>query len=472
MSERTSIWWIRRDLRLGDNQALQAALEYGTRVIPLFVIDPLLWASSYVGPKRLAFLVDGLRRLDSGLRERGSRLILRRGDPLAVLSAVLAETGATAIFSEEDVSPFARKRDGRVRRTLPLTTTPGLTIQPVGLITKKNGDPYSVYTPFGKAWKQLPLPQAGDLVETPSRIETPVDVESLAISSIPYEPAADFPAGEWEALRRLEQFTAGEGAIHEYEQQRDLPAVEGTSQLSPYLRFGMVSARQTAVFALKAIDRSPAGKARQGAQTWFNELIWREFFINILYHFPRVRQGNFNKKYDGMKWINDPAQLKAWQEGRTGYPIVDAAMRQLAQSGWMHNRTRMITASFLVKDLLVDWRRGEAWFMQHLLDGDPAANNGGWQWSAGTGTDAAPYFRVFNPVTQSKKFDPKGIYIKLWLPELRDVPAKYIHEPWRMPPEIQMQAQCHIGNSYPAPIIDHALARKRALAVYKAAAGK
>jgi deoxyribodipyrimidine photo-lyase len=482
MSDRTAIWWIRRDLRLRDNQALQAALEHGAQVIPLFILDPRLWASDYVGPKRLTFLIDGLRHLDNALREKGSRLILRRGEPAAVLSAVIEETGATAIFSEEDISPFARKRDARVGKTLPLKLTSGLTVQPIGLIRKKNGQPYTVFTPFSKAWRGLAMPQGEDILEAPASIFTSVDIESLAIPSSPYEPVDDFPAGEGEALKRLKQFTAkGDTAIYEYETRRNVPAEGGTSKLSPYLRFGMVSARETAVAALKAIDRAPSAAEKKGADIWLNELIWREFFINILYHFPRVRQGNFNKKYDKIEWINDYDLLMAWQEGRTGYPIVDAAMRQLVQSGWMHNRTRMITASFLVKDLLIDWRLGEAWFMQHLLDGDPAANNGGWQWTAGTGTDAAPYFRIFNPVTQSKKFDPRGTYIKRWLPELSAVPVKYIHEPWLMPPEVQAQVRCTIdpphpnglqnsvGTSYPAPIVDHAQARKRTLAVYKSA---
>jgi deoxyribodipyrimidine photo-lyase len=484
MSGRTAIWWIRRDLRLRDNQALQAAMGYGAQVIPLFILDPRLWASSYVGPKRLTFLLEGLRYLDKALKQRGSRLILRRGEPADVLSAVLEETSATAIFSEEDISPFARRRDSQVGRMLPLKLTHGLTVQPIGLVRKQDGQPYTVFTPFSKAWKDLPLPQTDNLLEAPTSLSTTKGIESLPIPSNPYEPTDAFPAGEDEALKRLKQFTTkGDAPVYDYELQRNIPAREGTSELSPYLRFGMLSARETVVAALMAIDRAPSGGAKKGAEIWLSELIWREFFINILYHFPRVRQGNFNQKYDSIEWINDDDLLKAWQEGRTGYPIVDAAMRQLVQSGWMHNRTRMLTASFLVKDLLIDWRLGEAWFMQHLLDGDPAANNGGWQWTAGTGTDAAPYFRIFNPITQSKKFDPQGTYIKRWLPELSAVPTTYIHEPWLMPPEVQARVKCHIGTphgegassfagtSYPSPIVDHAQARKRTLAAFKSASG-
>ena len=229
--------------------------------------------------------------------------------------------------------------------------------------------------------------------------------------------------------------------------------------------------RQAVVFATQAIALAPDSPNRKSAETWLNELVWREFYLSILYHYPHVRQRNFRSQYDAICWENDPEAFEAWCRGRTGYPIVDAAMRQLLQSGWMHNRARMIVASFLVKDLLIDWRWGERWFMQHLVDGDPAANNGGWQWTAGTGTDAAPYFRIFNPILQSKKFDPHGIYIRRWLPQLAAVPDKFVHEPWRMTAEIQKQAKCRIGHDYPHPIVDHAAARKRTVAAYKRASG-
>jgi deoxyribodipyrimidine photo-lyase len=252
-----------------------------------------------------------------------------------------------------------------------------------------------------------------------------------------------------------------------YHLLRDLPAEDATSGLSPYLRLGMISARQAVVAAREALMHTGDKDNRKGIETWINELIWREFYMSILYHFPQVRRGSFRKKTRSVAWENDPAKLRAWQNGLTGYPFVDAGMRQLSQSGWMHNRVRMITASFLTKDLLINWQHGERWFMQHLVDGDPSANNGGWQWVAGTGTDAAPYFRIFNPVSQSKKFDPDGIYIRRWLPELKHVPAKYIHEPWLMPPAVQQEAGCFIGQHYPAPIVDHATARKRALRAYR-----
>ncbi len=465
----TAIWWVRRDLRLADNQALAAALGHAESVIPLFVLDPRLLASSYVGPQRKAFLFGGLRSLDQDLRLRGSRLVVRRGVPAEVLAKVAEEHGATAIFAEEDISPFARQRDAQVGAGLPLRMTGGLTVHPPDLIHKDDGDPYVVYTPFSKAWKALPRPRSSDLAPAPDMIDTPDDLASLSVpadltlsNQVPFEP------GEAEALRRLEAFAAGEGrAIYRYGQRRNRPDLDGTSGLSPYIRFGMLSLRQAVVAAYQAMEDAPDEQDRKGPETWLNELIWREFYLSILYHFPHVRQRSFRSQYDNIPWVNDPADFEAWCEGRTGYPIVDAAMRQLAQSGWMHNRTRMIVASFLVKDLLIDWRWGERWFMQHLIDGDPAPNNGGWQWTAGTGTDAAPYFRIFNPILQSKKFDPNGDYIRRWLPELANVPDKHIHEPWQMPAEAQKQANCRIDHDYPRPIVDHAAARERTLAAYK-----
>jgi deoxyribodipyrimidine photo-lyase len=462
----TVIWWLRRDLRLADNQALSAALAAARNVVPVFVLDPSLLSSLYSGPKRVAFLLAGLRALDDDLRQRGGRLIIRQGDPVRALSEVMAGSGASAIFAEEDVSPYARRRDARVGQALPLRLTGGLSVHPLGSVCKQDGRPYTVYTPYSKAWKALPRPRESNLLPAPASLVTPPGLMSLAVPDEPALPGAvPFEPGEAEAMRRLEQFS--DGAIHRYGQLRNRPDSVGTSGLSPYIRFGMLSLRQAVVAAGRAFEQAPDDAGRRGAETWLNELIWREFYLAILYHFPHVRQGSFRPQYDSIPWDNDENAFAAWCQGRTGYPIVDAAMRQLAESGWMHNRARMIAASFLVKDLLIDWRWGERFFMQHLVDGDPAPNNGGWQWTAGTGTDAAPYFRVFNPVLQSKKFDPDGRYIRRWLPELAGVPDKYLHEPWRMPTAVQMRANCRIGRDYPPTIIDHALARERTLQAYK-----
>ncbi len=464
----TAIWWIRRDLRLTDNQALSQALAQADAVIPLFILDPKLWHSPYVGTKRLAFLLAGLRQLEVDLRARGSRLILRQGNPQAELKVVLTESGAAAIFAEADVSPYARRRDTAIAEALPLHLVGGLTVQPPDAALKADGTPYTVFTPFSRAWLALPPPTPESVLPAPPAIVTPTHLSSHPIPAEPVLPAGvPFEAGEVAAQRRLIAFVEGaDPAVRRYADERNRIDLNGTSGLSPYLRFGMLSPRQAVVTAWRAIQQAMNPTTRKGAETWLNELIWREFYLNILYHFPRLRGTSFRPEYERIPWLNDESDFAAWCQGRTGYPVVDAAMRQLAETGWLHNRARMIVASFLVKDLLIDWRWGERWFMQHLVDGDPAANNGGWQWTAGVGVDAAPYFRIFNPVLQSQKFDPAGAYIRRWLPELARVPAKYIHTPWEMPAAVQRQANCQIGQDYPAPIVDHRQARERTLAAY------
>lgn len=458
------IWWIRRDLRLADNPTLLAARQAG-QVIPVYVLDPSLLRIT--SSRRQAFLFDGLQRLDNSLQARHSRLTLRRGNPGEVLRALLTESGAEAIYAEEDFTPYARQRDAQVARQLPLRLVHGQTVHHPTQVLKGDGKPYTVFTPFSRTWKaslpshlaSLPVP------EIPSPGDFP-----------PTDPLPEFithpsfPSGEEEARHRLARFL--DGSIYDYADSRNRLDQEGTSQLSPYLRFGMLSMRQAVAGALQCINEAPDGPAARSAETWLNELVWREFYIAILYHFPAVLRQSFRADLQNVRWLDDPGDLKAWQQGLTGYPVVDAGMRQLAQLGWMHNRARMITASFLVKDLLVDWRLGESWFMDNLLDGDPAANNGGWQWTAGTGTDAAPYFRIFNPILQSKKFDPQGSYIRQWIPELARVPEQYIHSPWEMPEQVGQQSGCVIGRDYPAPIVDHALARERVLEVYGQAAIK
>ncbi len=468
---KTAIWWIRRDLRLTDNQALVAALDRAEQVVPAYILDPILLSSPYVGPKRLAFLFEGLRRLDVDLRGRDSGLVVRRGNPHEQLSRLVAESGAELIVAEEDYSPYARQRDARLIERLPFRLVGGLVVHPPGVVLKDGGEPYVVFTPFSRAWKGLSPPGRDDILSTPVRIPTPA---RLASEPIPAEPAltpeVPFPPGEAQAQRRLAAFAkGGESPVYRYAEDRNRMDLAGTSTLSPYFRFGMLSARQAVVTALEAINAAPSAGARKGAETWLNELIWREFYFHILYHFPYVRARSFRPEYDAVRWANDEANFAAWCEGRTGYPVVDAAMRQLAATGWMHNRARMIVASFLVKDLLIDWRWGERWFMQHLVDGDPAANNGGWQWTAGTGTDAAPYFRVFNPVLQGEKYDPGGDYVRRWVPELARVPDKFIQHPWDMPLDLQQEVGCVIGRDYPEPVVDHNWARERTLDAYKRA---
>ncbi|MDT8898472.1 deoxyribodipyrimidine photo-lyase [Thermanaerothrix sp. 4228-RoL] len=462
-----AIWWIRRDLRLHANAALNAALRDGFAPLPLFILDPHLLHNRFTAPQRGGFLSASLHDLAAALEARGAYLLVRRGDPLAVLRQVLAESGATRIYAEEDYTPYARRRDARVARDLPLVHVLGLTVHHPDSVRKPDGTPYTVFTPFSRAWKALPLPSADAGLSIPTPWPPVPRLPGDPLPEMPPPPA--FPAGEAAAQARLQEFLAA--AVYDYAVARNRLDLDGTSRLSPYLRFGLLSARQVVQAARNALTQAAHPAARRGVETFINELIWREFYHSILYHFPQVVKTAFRPAYRDLPWRTAPEDLRAWQEGRTGYPIVDACMRQLQHEGWMHNRGRMIVASFLVKDLLINWQEGERWFMQHLVDGDIAANNGGWQWAAGTGTDAAPYFRIFNPVLQSRQFDPEGHFIRRWVPELAALPTEYLHAPWQMPLEVQRRFGVRIGHDYPAPLVDHALARARALAVFRRVSG-
>lgn len=466
----TNIWWIRRDLRLNDNQALHGAMSSGKDVIPLFIFDPKLMSSPNVGSRRKNFLRSCLFELDKDLQERGSKLIIRKGNPIKVLVDMVKDIGVERIYAEADYSPYARRRDEIVGEELPLVLMHGLTQNHPASLVKKDGNPYRVFTPYMRSWKNQYLSRSERLIPAPDFISTPALIHSEMLNFQPEAGPHMFAPGEKSARAQLARFiNAQEKGIAHYAELRNRLDQDSTSGISPYLRFGLLSIRQCVQAALRVMENAPDKDSRDSAEIWLNELIWREFYFSIMYHFPKVMEHSFREDLRAISWRNDADDFSAWCDGRTGYPIVDASMRQLLNTGWMHNRGRMIVASFLVKDLVIDWRWGERFFMQQLLDGDPASNNGGWQWTAGTGTDAAPYFRIFNPILQGKKFDPQGVFIRRWIPELSEVPERYIHTPWEMAESLQKQFDCIIGKDYPFPIVEHGFARERILAVYNQA---
>lgn len=463
------IHWFRRDLRLDDNTALAHAITHG-QVIPLFILDPNILNQARSGEKRVSFLLKALQSLDARLQNFGTRLHIKVGSPLEVLTKFVADTGATALYANADYSPYARKRDARIEAQLniPVFFYDDAVLLPPGTVLKNDGKPYVVYTPFWKNWKSQPKPAIN---QTSYQRESfaPIAADNTQASTLitQLESPLDIGVSEKEAQHLLKTFQQTDIKLYA-EKRNDLPInpfgterPSGTSYLSPYLRLGILSPRQAYWAARESYQATTSEAYRESIETWVSELAWREFYVHILYFFPHVLERDFVDTYLDVTWNNDPADLSAWKQGMTGYPIIDAPMRQLNTIGWMPNRARMIVASFLTKDLLIHWRYGEQYFMEKLIDGDPAANNGGWQWAAGTGTDAQPYFRIFNPVSQSEKF-AMASYLKYWIPELQSVPEKYIHAPWQMP---------NPPKSYPAPIVDHAIARERTLQAFKAVRG-
>lgn len=457
------IHWFRRDLRLHDHLALAAAFQSGAPILPVFIFDPAILKSDWSGAPRLAFLLKALSSLDESLQAWGGKLLIRMGDPRQILPELIQTTGARGLYFNRDYSPFAQKRDQQVAQLVgvPVSAFDDAVLQAPGTVVKDDGLPYTVFTAFKRRWLSYDKPPITENYLVSGRFHLMDDMGPIpSLQELGYgSTETDIPeASEKKAIALLENFV--QKAIGTYAERRNVLAADrnqaepGTSYLSPYLRFGLISPRQV----YWAAHHTAKNALSASVETWVSELVWREFYMHVLHFFPHVIGSGFQRKYDQLAWRYAPAELEAWKAGMTGYPVVDAAMRQLQAMGWMHNRARMIVASFLTKDLLIDWREGERHFMQWLIDGDPAANNGGWQWAAGTGTDAQPYFRIFNPQSQSEKFDPEGVYIKRWVPELRDVPIRYIHAPHRMPiPPRQ----------YFPPIVDHALARERALTAYQ-----
>jgi deoxyribodipyrimidine photo-lyase len=462
----TAIVWLRRDLRVRDHPALRAASEGGERLVPLFCFDDSLLHGRHASGPRTQFLLECLADLDRSLRERGTRLVLRRGRPERELSALAAEIGADSVHASDDVGPFARRRDERVGRALGavgvrLVLHPGVNaVDDVAELRTEAGTPYSVFSPFHRRWLVAPrrpvLKAPAELPRLPSKL-APGRIPSLATLGLEQEVSRPAPGGEAEARRALKRFLAS--GIRDYADEHDALGREGTSRLSPYLHFGCLSPRQ-----LEA--RLPRGK---GAEAFRRQLCWRDFYHHVLIHSPRNARSEFQARYRGrIRWSHTKTRFQAWCDGRTGFPLVDAGMRQLIREGWMHNRARLVVGSFLTKDLGIDWRWGERHFMRLLIDGDEANNNGNWQWIASVGVDPQPVFRrIYNPARHQKRFDPHNEYVRRYVPELRRVPDRFIREPWTMPDQVQRECGCRIGVDYPPPIVDRRRAREEALARYR-----
>ena len=440
-----SVLWFRRDLRLADNEALCTAAAVGD-VVPLFVLDPRFLSTS--GAPRLAFLFRNLRALNDSM---GGALVVRTGNPEEIVAQVCRESGAERVVCAKDFAPYGMQRDALVAASL---EKDGVNFQQVGspyavepgVVRKGDGTPYAVFTPFSKIWMQhgWPAPFAKPSVTWSGAPE-------ISSEAIPQDPpcAASLPeAGEDAAWKLWEHFR--DTALDRYNETRNNPDIAGTSMLSPYLRFGVIHSRSL----LAELNETKAHAVFR------SELGWREFYADVLFHQPRTVRENLQRKMDTIVVDTDERaqqRFALWCEGKTGYPIVDAGMKQLLATGWMHNRVRMIVASFLVKDLHLPWQWGAKYFMKHLVDGDIASNQHGWQWTAGTGTDASPYFRIFNPISQGEKFDPDGTYVRAWIPELAEAPNDVVHSPWLV----------GLLNPYLAPIVDHAEERQESLIRYK-----
>ena len=459
--ETTAVVWFRRDLRLHDHPALNHALERYDRVLPLFVLDDGILRGRWKSANRRWFLAGALRSLDGELRKRDSSLTVLRGDPVEVVPRVASELGAAAIIASRDFSPYGLRRDEAVAsaaRTggVDWEAGRGLLVQEPEELRREGGGAFTVFSPFHRRWEALPLravlpaPITVPTAAPPAGHEAPDDPGRLVGDTMPTaDPALLLKPSEPAARARLERWAASD-ALHDYDTGRDRLDLDGTSRLSQDLRWGLLS-------PVEVVERC-TGPGR-GPARFRSELAWRDFYAHLLWHEPRVGRESFLSELDDVAWSQDDVAIEAWKAGRTGFPVVDAAMRQLLATGWMHNRARMLVASFLTKHLGVDWRVGEDHFMAHLVDGDPASNNGGWQWAASTGTDPQPYFRIFNPTLQGKRHDPEGDYVRRWVPELAaapDLEGAAVHEPPH--------------GVYLPRIVDHAAARAAAIRAYESRA--
>jgi len=469
--------WFRRDLRADDQAALAHALRAAQQVWCAFVFDRAILDPLPPADRRVEFIHSSLAELDHALARRGGGLIVLDGDPALEIPRLAASLGVSAVYANHDDDPYARSRDARVRKALralaiDLRTHKDHVIFERDEVLTASGKPFSVFTPYKSAW--LAKLDSGHLVPRSTqghagRLAPPPERSARlpTLADLGFRPTNlrdHVSPGASAAGRQLREFTS---RIDRYADERDFPAVEAPSRLGMHLRFGTLSIRAC---AREAHSRMLAGS--RGAAVWLAELIWRDFFHQVLHHYPHVVEGAFRREYDTIEWESGARAddlFETWCEGRTGYPLVDAAIRQLNSTGYMHNRLRMVTASFLTKDLGIDWRRGERYFALKLDDFDLAANNGGWQWAASTGCDAQPYFRIFNPISQSRKFDAEGAFIRGFVPEVERLPSPAIHEPWAARPLELAAAGVALGMTYPNPVVDHAAARRRALDRYGAA---
>lgn len=461
-----ALMWFRRDLRLTDNATLYHALSQHSAVIPIFIFDETILSKLPRNDRRLTFIDDTLTELSTAIGLQGGRLHVYYGNPSELIAQLVLQFNADAVYAGEDYEPYARERDAQVAQTLAeqqrqLHLIKDQVVFAKDDILSQKGTPLTVFTPYKNAWlKRLSVDDLAQY-DTASLAHHWYTADSLApqrvsLESIGFERQPLLvKAGEMGAQRAWQDF---QQRMAFYKDKRDFPGVKGVSYLSVHMRFGTLSVRQLALTAWM--------QGGEGANTWLSELIWREFYMQFLYHHPYVVRQAYKAEWRDQPWANRQDWFAAWCEGRTGYPIVDAAMRQLNQTGFMHNRLRMIVAAFLIKDGDIDWQWGEAYFAQQLLDFDLSANNGGWQWAASTGCDAAQPFRIFNPVLQSRKFDAEGKFIKKYVPELSKVEAKFIHAPWEMSVLERQSAQLVLGKDYPFPLVDHEVARKKALEKY------
>jgi len=472
LNEAPTLVWFRQDLRLSDNPALAAAVDRGSPVIPVFIWAPEEEGAWRPGAASQWWLRRSLAALGADLEKRRSRLIIRRGPTGKALNDLLADSGASTVFWNRRYEPAAVVRDADLKSQLRqhgigTESFKGNLLFEPWTIQNGSGHPFRVFTAFWRAC--LTKPVAPPSKDAPGKLRAPENwPQSLELSELKLEPTVDWTGGlceTWQpgesgARRQLKRFQ--NEAIQEYPAGRDKPGVAGTSQLSPHLHFGEISPGQAWRAVLRMMN-DEAVDSRGARETYLRQIGWREFAYQLLYHHPESPQQPLQTEFAAFPWKTDPRALRAWMQGKTGYPLVDAGMRELWHTGWMHNRVRMVAASFLVKHLLIGWQEGAAWFWDTLVDADLANNTLGWQWVAGCGADAVPYFRIFNPVVQGEKFDPAGEYVRRWVPELAGLPDKWIHKPWKAPASMLKEAGIDLGRTYPLPIVDHQAARDRAL---------